>query len=1048
MRPLFVCLMLATLLWACGNGGSIVKATPDQRDTQGQSDAQAVEMTPEPDGIAVELHQQEDTGLDLVFDLANDLPPTLGCEAGEGCFLDPCSENSDCQSGWCVDHLGDAVCTIACQEECSPGWSCQQVSGGGPDLLFVCVSQVANLCKPCGNSDNCKSVGGAEDVCVDYGEEGSFCGGACLSDEDCPWGFSCVEAVTVDGVSTQQCVADTGVCPCGARSVELGLWTPCAVSNEAGSCTGKRVCTDDGLSACDALTPVTEICNGVDDDCDDDVDEPATQGGDFVNLCDDGDECTADLCAGEAGCEHAALDGDECEDGNPCTVADLCVQGICLGTPVECDDDNPCTDDTCNEAGGCHFEPNFAGCDDGDPCSVGDSCLDGVCSGFSTACDCLQDADCQALEDGDLCNGTLVCDLSKLPYQCRVDSDTIVVCPEPEGGDAPCLTSSCDPLSGACGFAPDHQGWPCDDGDPCTLGDTCADGSCQAGEDVNCNDGNPCTADSCELGIGCVHGSLDGPCSDGDVCTVGDACVAGECVAGEGSLLCEDANPCTNDSCDAGLGCIFLAQDGGCDDGNACTINDHCQDKACLFDGVLDCNDGNLCTTDSCDPVQGCVHELNTAPCNDGNKCTTDDACHLGECLGSGMFECDDGNPCTADVCNPQAGCQQTPLAGECDDGNACTLADTCLAGKCVGTEVVSCEDNNLCTTDSCHPLDGCTYSFNSVPCSDGDLCTLEDHCVEGACTGGEELACDDDNPCTDDACSPQSGCIHLPNDAECTDLNECTVGDHCAGGECVITGMLTCDDGNICTNDNCDPIQGCITSANSQPCDDGDVCTDGDICTDGTCVPGNAVLCPDDGNPCTAELCDPADGCTFELVPDCCGNGVVEGGEECDDGNVADGDGCSAGCESGVGCSNQAEHQYQVVAGIWACLNDQLITTYQENNAMCAAGWTPATNKLVQGLPFPSLQQHQAMGVWHQQVAGNVTYIRTGQKRRGGCTPDAHGDIFINTNGSHYENGAGWHDLFNGGPSCLPDTYAANDITPNLAGVICVLGQYEPPQQ
>ena len=141
MRPLFVCLMLATLLWACGNGGSIVKATPDQRDTQGQSDAQAVEMTPEPDGIAVELHQQEDTGLDLVFDLANDLPPTLGCEAGEGCFLDPCSENSDCQSGWCVDHLGDAVCTIACQEECSPGWSCQQVSGGGPDLLFVCVSR-------------------------------------------------------------------------------------------------------------------------------------------------------------------------------------------------------------------------------------------------------------------------------------------------------------------------------------------------------------------------------------------------------------------------------------------------------------------------------------------------------------------------------------------------------------------------------------------------------------------------------------------------------------------------------------------------------------------------------------------------------------------------------------------------------------------------------------------------------------------------------------------------------------------------------------------
>jgi len=43
------------------------------------------------------------------------------CEEGEGCFLAPCKENKDCISGWCVEHLGESVCSIACQEECPAG---------------------------------------------------------------------------------------------------------------------------------------------------------------------------------------------------------------------------------------------------------------------------------------------------------------------------------------------------------------------------------------------------------------------------------------------------------------------------------------------------------------------------------------------------------------------------------------------------------------------------------------------------------------------------------------------------------------------------------------------------------------------------------------------------------------------------------------------------------------------------------------------------------------------------------------------------------------
>ena len=154
----------------------------------------------------------------------------------------------------------------------------------------MCISDVSNLCKPCAAAPDCKGLGGADDVCVAYGDEGSFCGASCDSAgaEGCPWGFSCEEAETVDGISTTQCVADAGVCPCTEKSVALALWTSCAMENDDGVCAGKRVCTEDGLAPCDALVPVAEICNGEDDDCDGDVDEPLEVAGAYVPLCDDG----------------------------------------------------------------------------------------------------------------------------------------------------------------------------------------------------------------------------------------------------------------------------------------------------------------------------------------------------------------------------------------------------------------------------------------------------------------------------------------------------------------------------------------------------------------------------------------------------------------------------------------------------------------------------------------------------------------------------------------------------------------------------------------
>ena len=760
---------------ACSQSGSL-SAVPDQ--TVGPDGVAEVvaDVTPLlPDGAGQDSGDGEPDGW-ASFDLA---PESIGCQAGEGCFLDECEENGDCLSGWCVDYLGEGVCSQSCQEECPQGFSCKLLGGTGPDPVFVCLSDFSNLCKPCSASADCTSPGGQVDACVAYGGGLGFCGGNCQGDEDCPWGFSCQETQTIDGLSTLQCVADAGECPCTDKSVARALWTACEVANQWGTCTGKRVCLEEGLGACDAAEPAAEICNGVDDDCDGDVDEPDEVGGDYVNLCDDGNECTVDSCNGEAGCGYEILDGGECKDGDACTVGDHCELGDCVGNPVLCDDSNPCTDDACDGFGGCQFEENAVACDDGDPCTVADQCDGGACVGVVVPCDCQSDQDCEAFEDGDLCNGTLHCDLEKWPYACRVSEATVVVCPEPVGENAPCVAATCESETGECGFAPAHEGVACDDGDPCTIGDHCVEGQCGGGLAANCADDNPCTDDSCDGQSGCVHVNNSAPCEDGNICTLEDLCQEGACVAGE-LISCDDGNVCTDDVCLPESGCTHLDNAAACDDGNACSLGDHCAGGACVHDQWQVCSDDDVCTTDNCDPEGGCVFKLNSVPCDDGDVCTTGDHCHLGECIAAGQLACDDGNLCTNDSCDMEVGCQFVANSSPCDDGNSCTVGDGCAGGWCKGGEVLGCQDGNECTDDHCDPVAGCLYVPNVAACDDGDACTLGDGCAASECVpGAGEPNCDDGNGCTDDSCDAQLGCLHAVNEADCE-------GGVCSGGVCV----------------------------------------------------------------------------------------------------------------------------------------------------------------------------------------------------------------------------------------------------------------------
>lgn len=364
--------------------------------------------------------------------------------------------------------------------------------------------------------------------------------------------------------------------------------------------------------------------------------------------CDDGLDCTEDACPEGGECTHTPLPGwcliDEacyedgevdpanpcqacvtalftdrfvtddtltCEDGDPCTLDDRCVSGLCVGGAPKCDDGNPCTEDSCQEGACDHQDLSDVPCEDGNACTVDGVCVAGECKGTTRLCD-----------DGNSCT---------------------------EDG--------CDPATG-CTYAFNSD--PCDDGNECTVGDVCVRGECQAGEGrQTCDDEDPCTDDFCVPGEGCVHVANTAECSDGDPCTVGDRCRRGECLPGEDALVCEDGDVCTDDTCVPGLGCAFTFNTAPCDDGELCTVGDTCDQGACVPGAAAyDCDDGDPCTDDSCVPGEGCVFAFNTAPCDDGNACTGADVCALGDCAGIDRSDqCEDGLVCTIDTCDPEKGC-------------------------------------------------------------------------------------------------------------------------------------------------------------------------------------------------------------------------------------------------------------------------------------------------------------------------------------------------------------------------------------------------------
>ena len=169
------------------------------------------------------------------------------------------------------------------------------------------------------------------------------------------------------------------------------------------------------------------------------------------------------------------------------------------------------------------------------------------------------------------------------------------------------------------------------------------------------------------------------------------------------------------------------------------------------------------------------------------------------------------------------------------------------------------------------------------------ELAPRDAACGNGRVEPGED--CDDGNDADCDACS--NGC---------TPVTGCGDGVACAGEQC--------DDGNA---DDCDGCSASCTTESGLRCGDGVVNEScGEICdppTPGTCGSdcGRVPQCGD-GFADPGEQCDDGndvdcDGCTSACVVETgCGDGAVCGTEACDDGNADSCDGCTASCEVEVG--------------------------------------------------------------------------------------------------------------------------------------------------
>ncbi len=325
---------------------------------------------------------------------------------------DPCGDAAECASGTC--EFGE--CVALCGEGCPAGHLCAAGVGG----TEFCIPATLTQCTPCATDDDCQPAGldlgqeGYQASCISYGVEGAYCASPCDADGGCQAGYECVEAMSLDGVSGAVCKRLTGVCPCSQYAIVAGTATPCPVGNEFGTCPGEKSCTEEGLSQCAGEPAKAEVCDGLDNDCDGAVDEGIDAGACVVE--NDVGTCagTLECLSGEAVCNALTPVAEICDKlDNDCDgdidedFADDNGNGILDCLEGDTDDDGLLDyDDNCYSVAN-PDQANFDTDDLGDVCDNDDD-NDGVndtsdCAPFDAAISPKAQELCNGIDDD--CDG-------------------------------------------------------------------------------------------------------------------------------------------------------------------------------------------------------------------------------------------------------------------------------------------------------------------------------------------------------------------------------------------------------------------------------------------------------------------------------------------------------------------------------------------------------------------------------------------------------------------------------------------------------------------